>query len=202
VTDNAGSRRKEYAEATRHAIVDAARKLFSKKGYFSTKVDDIAALARVSPATVYAVSAGKQGLLRTLMDIWTTAPVVETTVLGIEELDDSEAIVRLVAATVCGMRREYGDIIRVILNTAPHDSEVAGTLATATSRYREGLIRIGRRLVHLGALRKGVDLTEAVDVLWFYFGYSGLFTLVDDNDWSYERAEKWLCEEASRALLV
>ena len=45
-------RREEYAQATRQAIVDAARRLFSERGYFSTKVDDIAALARVAPATV------------------------------------------------------------------------------------------------------------------------------------------------------
>jgi hypothetical protein len=53
----------------------------------------------------------------------------------------------------------------------------------------------------LGALREGMDVKQAADVFWFYFGYAGLFTLVDDNGWSYERAERWLCEEASRALL-
>ena len=62
------SRREEYAEATRQAIVGAARRLFSERGYFATKVDDIAALARVAPATAYAVSGGKQGLLRTLTE--------------------------------------------------------------------------------------------------------------------------------------
>jgi len=200
-TENVGSRRKEYAAATRRAIVDAARQLFSERGYFSTKVDEIAALARVSPATVYAVSDGKQGLLRTLMDTWTTAPVVETTIRGVDELHDPEAIVRLVAATCCGMRKEYGDIIHLILNTAPHDSGVAAALATATQRYRQALIRIARRLADLGALRKGMDLSEAVDILWFYFGYSALFTLVEDNGWSYELAEEWLCHAASRALL-
>jgi len=195
------SRRHEYAEATRQAIVDAARKLFSERGYFATTVAEIAALARVSQATVYAVSGGKQGLLRTLMDIWSTAPVVAEVLRKIDELDDPKAIVRLVAATCCGMRTEYGDIVRVILNTAPHDAEVAATLATGTERYRVAVLHIARRLAKLGALRKGMDANEAADVLWFYFGYSGLFTLVDDNGWSYERAEKWLYSEGSRALL-
>jgi hypothetical protein len=27
----------------------------------------------------------------------------------------------------------------------------------------------------LGALREEFDLNQAVDVFWFYFGYSGLF---------------------------
>ena len=34
------SRREEYAEATRRAILEAARQLFSERGYFATKVDD------------------------------------------------------------------------------------------------------------------------------------------------------------------
>jgi hypothetical protein len=46
-----------------------------------------------------------------------------------------------------------------------------------------------------------MDAKETVDVFWFYFGYAGLFTLRDENGWSYERAERWLSEEASRALL-
>jgi AcrR family transcriptional regulator len=198
---NPPSRRQEYAEATRRAIVDAARKLFSERGYFASKVDDIAAVARVAPATVYAVAGGKQGLLRTLMDVWTTAAIVEEHVRTVNALDDPRAILRLVAKTCCDMRKDYGDLIRTILNTAPHDSEVAATLATATSRYRKALGRIARRLAALGALRNGIDTDQAVDILWFYFGYSGLFTLVDDNRWSFDRAEIWLCDQAIRALL-
>ena len=53
----------------------------------------------------------------------------------------------------------------------------------------------------LGALHEELDRNQAVDVFWFYFGYSGLFTLHDENGWSYERAEHWLCGETSRALL-
>jgi hypothetical protein len=61
------TRREEYAAATRQAIFDAAHLLFAKRGYFATKVEDIAAKARVAPATVYAVAGGKQGLLQTLI---------------------------------------------------------------------------------------------------------------------------------------
>jgi AcrR family transcriptional regulator len=194
-------RRDEYAEATRQAIIAAARRLFSEHGYFATRVDDIAALARVSPATVYAVSGGKHGLLRTLMDAWITAPIVADTLGEIEVLDDPVAVVRLVAETCRSMREEFGDIVRVLIATAPHDKVVAASLAIATERYRQALVPIGQRLLDLNALRDGLDVVGAVDVLWFYFGYSGFSTLHDDNGWSYERAERWLCDEASRALL-
>jgi AcrR family transcriptional regulator len=195
------SRREEYAEATRRAIVGAARQLFSERGYFATKVDDIAASARVAPATVYAVSGGKQGLLRTLMETAVTDPIVQATISRIEQTDDPIAILRLVGSAVRRMREEFGDIMRVLLNTAPHDKAVCESLAIATGRYRKAFTPIVRRLMDLGALREDLDFDQAVDVFWFYFGYSGLITLHDENGWSYERAEHWLCSEASRALL-
>jgi hypothetical protein len=34
-----------------------------------------------------------------------------------------------------------------------------------------------------------------------YLGYAGFFTLVDDNRWTYQKAEKWLCTAVSQALL-
>jgi AcrR family transcriptional regulator len=195
------SRREEYAEATRRAILGAARRLFSERGYFATKVDDIAALARVAPATVYAVSGGKHGLLRALTDTAITDPIIQDTIRRVEELDNPAAIVRLVAATVRGMHEEFGDVLQVLLSTAPHDKAASESLAAGTARYRKAFVPIAQRLANLNALHAGIDVAEAVDVFRFYFGYSGFFTLHEENGWSYERAERWLCAEAIRALL-
>jgi AcrR family transcriptional regulator len=195
------SRRAEYAETTRRAIVDEARRLFSRQGYFATTVDDIAVAARVARATVYAVAGGKQGLLDTLIDEWTTAPVVAETLGRIEKLTDPVDILRAIASLTRTMRQDYGDIMRVVLATAPHDPTAAEGLKTATSRYRAGTSAVAAHLGKLGALREGVDTQEALDIMWFYFGYSGFFTLVDDNGWSYPRAEQWLLTMAREALL-
>jgi AcrR family transcriptional regulator len=195
------SRREEYAEATRRAILGAARRLFRERGYFATKVDDIAALARVAPATVYAVSGGKHGLLRALTDTAITDPIIEATIRRVEELDNPAAIVRLVAATVRSMHEEFGDVLQVLLSTAPHDKAASDSLAAGTARYRKAFVPIAQRLANLNALHAGIDVAEAVDVFRFYFGYSGFFTLHEESGWSYDRAERWLCDEASRALL-
>jgi AcrR family transcriptional regulator len=195
------SRREEYAEATRQAIVAAARQLFREHGFFSTKVSDIAALARVAPATVYAVCGGKQGLLHTIVDESSTAQIVADLLSRIEQVDDPAAIIALVAAVVRAMRESSADIMHVLLATAPHDEAAAKSLAIATARYRGAFEPIARRLAELDALQAGIDVEAAVDVMWFYFGYAGLFTLHDDNGWTYERAERWLRREASRALL-
>ncbi|MEI9887860.1 MAG: helix-turn-helix domain-containing protein [Rhizomicrobium sp.] len=195
------SRREEYAEATKQAILDAARSLFAEQGYFATKVDEIASRARVSPATVYAVCGGKQGLLRKLMDIWTTDPIVALTIESVRARSDGREIVDAVAAACRRMREMYGDVMRVMLATAPHDQFVSDILAVTTQRYRDAFKPMARHLLDLGALRAELDLQGALDIFWFYFGYSGLNTLHDENGWTYDRAERWLGEQASRALL-
>jgi hypothetical protein len=126
---------------------------------------------------------------------------VDATVSRISTMNDPVAILRLLASTCRSMREDFGGTMRLMLNTAPHDKTAAEIQDAVTARYRGGLTSVSRRLAELGALRQGLDADQAVGVLWFYFGYSGLFTLHDENGWSYARAEEWLCQEASRALL-
>ena len=197
----APSRRAEYAEATRRAIISAARKLFAQHGYIATKVDEIAALARVAPATVYAVTGGKQGLLHTLVDEWTEAPEVAEAYRDIASLDDAAAIVATVASLTRRMRGDWGDVMRIVLATAPLDATAAESLNEATKRYRAGLHAAAARLSDLRALNPGITVDDATDVLWFFFGYASFFTLTEDNGWSPQRTEAWLRDAAVRSLL-
>ena len=118
------SRRQEYAEATRQAILAAARTLFAERGYFATRVEDIATEARVAPATVYAVTGGKSGLLAELIRTWTTDPIVEATLESVASSRSGRAILDEVAAASRRMRENFADIMRVLLTTAPHDETV------------------------------------------------------------------------------
>jgi hypothetical protein len=67
------------------------------------------------------------------MDIWSRAPIVSTT-LDRVDLDDRAAILRTVAATCRNMWEEFGDIMRVLLATAPHDKPAAASLTDGTAR--------------------------------------------------------------------
>ena len=198
--DRVPTRREEYAEATRRAIVEAARSLFCKKGFFATRIEDIANLARVSPATVYAVFGGKQDLLCTVMQIWLQAPIVTATLEAVVAVKQPVEVIRLLARSCRIMREEFGDIVRLLLKTAPHDGAATEMLAAATAQYRRALLPFAQRLEEMRCLKSDLTAKKAIDILWFYFGYSALFTLVDENGWSYARAEKWLAEEALRAV--
>lgn len=191
-------RRAEYAELTREAIINAARELFTERGYFATTINQIAERARVAPATVYAVTGGKHGLIATLVERWSAAPIVAERGALIIASRDAREVLRLTAEVVRDMRVEYGDIMRTARSVAPHDEAVAESLRTATRRYRSSLDAVADHLHALGAL--GIDTALAADVLWFYFGYTGYETLVKENAWPHDRAAAWLTAQAERAL--
>jgi AcrR family transcriptional regulator len=157
-------------KATRQAIIASARKLFAERGYFATRVEDIAHEARVAPATVYAVTDGKQSLLDLLITMWTTDPIVEQTLHHVDMATDSEAIIREVGWASRTMREAYVDVIRVMPTTSPHNAEIAEQERLATSVYRAALHSIAERLLGLGELRSGMETAEVVDILWFFFG--------------------------------
>jgi AcrR family transcriptional regulator len=56
--------RSQHAEATRRAVLAAARSSFGRKGYAQTSVDEIAAAARVTKGAVYHHFADKEALFR------------------------------------------------------------------------------------------------------------------------------------------
>jgi AcrR family transcriptional regulator len=167
----------------------------------STKVDEVAALARVSPATVFAVTGGKHGLLHTLIDDWTRAPEIGEVNKTIAELTDPHAILDMDASLTRRMHENWGDIMRLLLATAPLDEIVAVNLKDATKRYRAGLKVSASRLAKLDALKPGLTVKDTTDVLWFYFGYQAYGTLKADNGWSADRTEHWLRASAATSLL-
>ncbi|MFI6621813.1 TetR/AcrR family transcriptional regulator [Streptomyces sp. NPDC050528] len=191
-------RRAEYPDMTRAAVVDAARRLFAEKGFFQTTVQEIAKLSRVSPATVYAQCGGKQGLLRALMDNWTRASMAERVQLT---GDDAALVLRALAAAYLHITEEWGDVIQVVIDVAPHDDESRSVLATAHRRHRHSLAVICRHLEDIGALRDDVDARSATRIITYYYGLDGLLRTREVFGWSLERSNEWLLAQVTAAVL-
>lgn len=119
----------------------------------------------MSPATVYAVAGGKQGLLHTLVDDWTQAPEVDDAYRAIESSNTAEAVLDTVASLTRRMRRDWGDVMRIVLATAPLDSTAGTNLRIATKRYRAGLRAAAVRLADFGALKSDMSVDDATDVV-------------------------------------
>lgn len=62
------SRRDEYSEATRRALLDSATRLFADQGFSATSLDEVAADARVTKGAVYHHFANKQALFEAVAD--------------------------------------------------------------------------------------------------------------------------------------
>lgn len=62
------SRRLDYSESTRAALVDSAVQLFTKHGYSSTSLDEVAKRARVTKGALYHHFSGKQALFEAVFD--------------------------------------------------------------------------------------------------------------------------------------
>ncbi|MFJ9630146.1 TetR/AcrR family transcriptional regulator [Streptomyces sp. NPDC101175] len=194
-------RRDEYPALTRAAVVEAARRLFAEKGFFQTTVQEIAKLSRVSPATVYAQCGGKQGLLRALMDDWTRASMAERDQREPLTGADASLVLRALAAAYLHITEEWGDVIQVVIDVAPHDDESRAVLATAHKRHHHSLAAICRHLEDIGALRDGVDARSATRIITYYYGLNGLLRTREVFGWSLERSNEWLLTQVTAAVL-
>jgi AcrR family transcriptional regulator len=63
-SEPSGTLRAQHVEATRRAVLAAARAAFGRKGFAQTSVEEIAAAARVTKGAVYHHFAGKEALFR------------------------------------------------------------------------------------------------------------------------------------------
>jgi len=194
-------RREEYADQTRAAVIDAARRLFAENGFFQTKVEQIAKLSRVSPATVYAQCGGKQGLLRSLMDSWTQAAMAIEYHQESLAAADAALVMQILGTSYLQVTKQWGDVIRVVIDVAPHDNESGAVLATAQRRHNRSLTDICRHLENIGALRDNVDARLARRIITYYYGIDGLLRTRDVFGWSLERSNEWLLAHASAAVL-
>jgi AcrR family transcriptional regulator len=62
------SRREEYTEATRRALLDSAAAAFEERGYAEASLDEIARGARLTKGALYYHFAGKQDLFRAVFE--------------------------------------------------------------------------------------------------------------------------------------
>jgi AcrR family transcriptional regulator len=69
------SRRVDYTESTRQALVDSALDLFTKRGYAATSLDTIVKRARVTKGALYHHFSGKQALFEAVFDAVETATI-------------------------------------------------------------------------------------------------------------------------------
>lgn len=150
---------------------------------------------------MYAQCGGKQGLLRSLMDDWTQAPLITDAQQQLITGDDAAQTMAALGTAYLRITKQWGDIIQVVIDTAPHDDESGAVLATAQRRHNRSLTAVCRHLASIGALRDDVDAPLAGRIITYYYGIDGLLRTRRVFGWSLERANEWLLAHTSAAVL-
>jgi AcrR family transcriptional regulator len=121
------------AEDKRRQILDAAVRVFARKGYHTCRVGDIAEEAGVAHGLLYHYFESKEELLETIFrDTWT---LMLQTIKGVEDLGEpAREQLRKVTAIVLRSWRDTPDVVRVLVREvarSPHLQEEIGEVEQA-----------------------------------------------------------------------
>jgi AcrR family transcriptional regulator len=200
-------RRREQAAATRREILEAAQRLFERQGYAATTVAAIAAEAGVALKTVYVAFETKSGLLRALWHLLLRGDE-EDAPMGqrqwyreLLEEPDPERQVRLMARTSRLVKLRAAALMEVIRSAAPADPDIAALWSRIQSEFHGIQRPIVESLHEKGALRPGLDVDRATDILWTLNHPNVWQLLVVERGWTPEEHEQWLGDAACSELL-
>jgi AcrR family transcriptional regulator len=194
--------RQEHAEQTRCRIRDAARKLFSQRGFTGTTVRSIAEVAGVAEQTVYATFGSKSTIFAALLD-----SIEEEA--GIEELNErlansADDPIRQLGMIVSFDRRIF-ELADGLYDSALLPGSAAPEMIELSlggrARNRGGKAALVEALAAKGLLRPGLTVGDAADIAATLSSHEVYRLLVVDSGWSADRFEDWLIDALRQQLL-
>jgi AcrR family transcriptional regulator len=200
-------RRREQAAATRRQILESAQQLFEQQGYAGTSMAAIAKEAGVALKTVYLAFETKSGLLRALWNVVLRGDEGDLPVAQREwyrevlEEPDPERQLRLNARNARAVKTRAGALLAVIRSAAAADPEVEPLWSRIQSEFYENQGAIVKRLHDRKALRAGLDVARATDILWTLNHPDLWHLLVGARGWTPEQWEQWFADTACSQLL-
>ena len=201
-------RRREQAAATRLAILEAAHDLFVRDGYGPTTMAAVAAEARVALKTVYVAFATKAGLLRALWNLRLRGgdeevPIAQQRLYrDVLEAPHPEDQLRLNAQNSREGKLRVAALAEVIRTAAPLEPDIGALWDRINTEYHANQRAIVESVATKGALRDGLDVERATDILWTLNHPGTWQLLVVQQGWSPEEYERWTGDLACNELLA
>ncbi len=201
------SRRQALAEATKIQIAEAARRLFFKRGYMGTTMEEVARDARVSKESVYSIFRNKQGILAFLLDASVGGkefplPLIEQSAAQaiLQERDPRRQIGR--AAQACGEILSRAAPVYAIMRTAANtEPEIQKRIRQLHRERLENMTSFFRQVAASGPLRKGLDEKQVGEIVWALTSPELFNLLAAELGWSTEKYSQWLADILIRVLL-
>lgn len=199
--------RREQAAATRTQILEAAQSLFEQHGYVTTSVAAVAEEAGVSLKTVYLAFETKGGLLRALWQFVLVgedddAPVARRSwYRDVIEEPDAERQLQLNARNSRVVKQRAAPLMRVMRDAAQADADLDALWSTIQTEFHANQGVIVKLLRDRGALRAGLGVKRATDILWTLNHPDVWQLLVVERGWSPKQYEQWLADTSCEQLL-
>jgi AcrR family transcriptional regulator len=199
------TRRRQAAARTRTAILDAARELFTERGYTATPMTAIAERAGVALDTVYASVGRKPELARLLIEtaISGTDQAIPAEqrdyVRAVQAAPDAETKIALYAAAVTAIAPRMAVVLAIIQQAAHTEPDLAALWDQIAERRAANMRRFVADLATVTPLR--LDLGDAADIVWATNAAELYQLLVGRRGWSPQRYERFLTDTWHRLLL-
>jgi AcrR family transcriptional regulator len=188
-------RRAEQAEATRQAVLLAARQLFVTKGYAGTTIADIAKHARVSPDTIYATVGRKPALLREL---------VETAISGTDRAvpaEERDYAITIYARAITAIQERLAPVFLALRDAAITNQDCATLWTEISERRSRNMRALAATLRATGDLRDDLSDDQVADIVWSMNAAEYWDLLVRQRGWTPVEFASWLADAWSRLLL-
>jgi AcrR family transcriptional regulator len=166
----------------------------------------IAKEARVSLRTVYVAFETKAGVLRALWNhrLRSDQPGVPMTkhpdVVAALEEPNPERQLRMNARNSTFGKLRIGHLAVLIRTAAPIDPDIAELRDRIDHEYRALQLRFAERLHRRRALKKGLGVERAADILWV-INHPDTWQLCMSRGWTADDYERWAGDAAVRELL-
>jgi AcrR family transcriptional regulator len=182
--------RQRQALETRRAIANAARSLFTERGYAATSIEVVADEAGVAARTVYAIFGTKKAILGAICEEWLAeAGIVEAAAAGMKERDLRRRLSLVAQSSRRQWESERG--VRAMLEgAAASDAEVARMLAGWKDDRARSLhaVVVGVE----GDLRSEIDHQRAGAIIRALTSAEVYVELVAGEGWTPDEYERWL----------
>jgi AcrR family transcriptional regulator len=198
--------RRQAAARTRAAILDAARQLFTERGYAATSMTAIADRAGVALDTVYAAAGRKPELARLLIEtaISGTDQAIPAEqrdyVQAIQSAPDAAAKIATYAAAITAIAPRLALVLAIIQQAAPDEPELAQLWNQIAERRAANMRSFVADLAAVHPLR--LDPDEAADIVWATNATELYQLLVGQRGWTPLRYERFLTDTWHRLLLA
>ena len=200
------TRRRQAAARTREAILDAARQLFTERGYAATPMTAIADRAGVALDTIYASVGRKPELARLLIEtaISGTDQAIPAEqrdyVRAIQAAPDADTKIAIYAAAVAAIAPRLALVLAIIQEAARDEPELARLWDQIAERRAANMRRFVADLATTAPLR--LDPDQAADIVWATNSAEMYQLLVGQRGWSPQRYEGFLADTWRRLLLA